>query len=176
MPRNVEIKARATAPARQRALAAALADSGPATLEQEDTFFHCPTGRLKVRAFPDGAGELIHYRRPDAAGPKASEYAVVPTPDAAALTRALAAALGVRGVVRKTRTVYLVGQTRIHLDQVDGLGPFIELEVVLGPDDPAERGAAVAADLMKALEIGRADLVEGAYIDLLLAAEAGGRV
>ena len=83
------------------------------------------------------------------------------------LGQALSAALGVQGLVRKTRTVYFVGHTRIHLDDVDGLGEFIELEVVLGPNESPEAGAAVAERLMNELEIEPGDLIECSYVDLL---------
>ncbi len=80
---------------------------------------------------------------------------------------ALSVALGVRGVVRKTRTLYLVGQTRIHLDEVAGLGDFMELEVVLHPGQTDEEGQAIARDLMTRLGVEEKDLLEGAYMDLL---------
>jgi predicted adenylyl cyclase CyaB len=92
---------------------------------------------------------------------------VAPTQDPEALRAALSRALGVRAVVRKTRTVHLVGRTRIHLDRVDGLGDFIELEVVLRPDEETASGASVARELMTRLEIAEEDLVEAAYVDLL---------
>jgi len=72
-----------------------------------------------------------------------------------------------RAVVRKRRNVYFFGQTRIHLDQVDGLGAFIEIEVVLDPGQDIQYGTAVAEDLMSKLGIEKEDLVAGAYVDLL---------
>jgi len=167
MARNIEIKAKAKDLERLAKRAADLADSGPEIVRQEDTFFRCPDGRLKLRAFPDGTGQLIYYRRPDAAGAKTSEYVVVPAANVGRLGQALSAALGVQGLVRKTRTVYFVGHTRIHLDDVDGLGEFIELEVVLGPNESPEAGAAVAERLMNELEIEPGDLIECSYVDLL---------
>ena len=171
MGRNVEIKAKLSDFRRQHGRAAALADAGPEVVCQEDTFFHCSTGRLKLRELGDGTGELIFYERPDAARPKPSDYVVSPTSDPGSLKAALSRALGVRGVVRKTRTVFIVGQARIHLDEVDGLGRFIELEVVLRPNQTPEQGTAVAEDLMAKLEIADGDLIEDAYIDLLGARE-----
>ena len=167
MPANIEIKARVADPEALLARARALASAGPETIMQTDTFFQIPEGRLKVREFTDGSGELIFYRRPDAAGPKTSEYAISRTADGLALRELLAAALPVRGVVRKKRLLLLAGRTRIHLDQVEGLGSFMELEVVLtGGEDPKE-GEEEAAGLMKSLGIAPADLVQGAYIDML---------
>jgi predicted adenylyl cyclase CyaB len=73
----------------------------------------------------------------------------------------------VRGVVRKRRYLYLVGQTRVHLDEVEGLGEFMELEVVLRPEQSDAEGQAIARDLMTRLGIREEDLLEGAYMDLL---------
>ncbi len=173
MPRNVEIKAHDRAPARTRALAERLATAPAQTLAQADTFFAARegAGRLKLREFPGASpprpAELILYRRADATGPKSSDYAITPTDDPAGLRTVLAAALGEVGHVRKRRVLMLAGRTRIHLDHVDDLGDFLELEVVLEPgEDPAD-GQAEARRLMAALEIAPADLVRGAYLDLL---------
>jgi predicted adenylyl cyclase CyaB len=170
MPRNVEIKAAVTDLGRVAGACATLAATEPTHLQQEDTFFHCPRGRLKLRKFSAGAGELIHYERPDDAGPKTSRYVLVPTSEPDRLRDALAAAYGVLGVVRKQRTVRLVGRTRVHLDTVEDLGAFVELEVVLDDAEPVEPAVAEAHRLMAALGIGEEQLVRGAYLDLLMAA------
>jgi predicted adenylyl cyclase CyaB len=170
MPVNVEIKARCREPERQAQLAAALSARSAAHLQQTDTYFITPHGRLKLREATDGASaaaELIFYQRADQLDPKVSDYQCVPVTDAAALRVALAAALEVRGVVRKTRRVYLAGQTRIHLDAVDGLGAFIELEVVLTERQTSDAGRAIAADIMARLDIHPDDLIAASYIDLL---------
>lgn len=167
MPANIEIKARVSDPEAILSRARKLTGAEPETILQTDTFFHAETGRLKIRAFADGTGELISYQRPDAEGPKTSNYAIAPTPDAGALLDVLAAALSVRGVVRKKRMLLLAGRTRIHLDEVEGLGSFMELEVVLTEGDDPKGGAREAADLMKKLGIMPTDLVCGAYIDLM---------
>ena len=167
MARNVEIKARVADIAGLERRVAALADDGPTPIAQDDTFFHCTHGRLKLREFADGSAELIAYDRPDSPRPKLSTYRRVAVPDPAALRAALAAACGVRGRVRKQRTLYLVGATRVHLDTVDGLGHFVELEVVLGEDQGMAQGEAVARNLLRSLDIAADRLVAGAYIDLL---------
>ncbi len=167
MATNVEIKARVRCWGRLLERSEQVADGPPSRLEQVDTFFVVPRGRLKLRVQEPGRGELIHYHRPDDAGPKASEYHIVATDDPDGLAAMLGAALGVAGEVRKTRLVYLCGQTRIHLDEVVGLGQFMELEVVLEPGQPQSRGEAEARRLMEALEIEQGDLLQGAYFDLL---------
>ena len=170
MERNVEIKARVPDLAPVRARARSLGGE-PEVIEQEDTFLPCATGRLKVRRFADGSGELIFYRRPDRREPAESSYVVVPVADAAALVLALAGALGTRGVVRKRREVHRLGRTRVHLDRVEGLGDFVELEVVLAPGETQVEGVREAEGLIDRLGIPRDGLVEGAYIDLLEAAD-----
>ncbi|BBS15168.1 hypothetical protein WP5W18E02_02050 [Aeromonas caviae] len=70
--------------------------------------------------------------------------------------------------MRKQRTLFLVGRTRIHLDRVEGLGHFLELEVVLEDDEPREVGMQEAHDIMARLGIEHSRLIEGAYLDLLL--------
>ena len=167
MARNIEIKARLETPAQTRKWVEELADGPPATLMQEDTFFNVPEGRFKLRLVGSGQGQLIFYRRRDQAGPKLSEYEIVPVADAARLGKVLGRALGVRGVVRKRRAVYMAGRTRIHLDEVEGLGSFIELEVVLREGEDAESGRREAEELMERLGIGPTGLMETAYVDLL---------
>ena len=167
MPRNVEIKAIAPDLAAVRTRAEAIADGPALLLEQEDTFFFCERGRLKLRKLSPSEGELIQYDRPDTAGPKGSEYAMVRTDEPDRLVETLSRALGVRGVVRKRRTLLLVGQTRVHLDEVEGLGSFVELEVVLEEGQTEPQGAAIAEQILAALGIDADRLVERAYIDLL---------
>ncbi len=167
MPSNIEIKARVTDPARKRELAARLADGAPTVLYQEDTFFPCTHGRLKLRQLAADHGELIAYRRADVSGTTQSDYLLSHTDSPAALRTVLASALGTGTVVKKTRLLYLVGQTRVHLDEVAGLGSFLELEVVLADGQPPAEGHRIARELMTALEVNDADLIDRAYADLL---------
>ncbi len=167
MARNVEIKARVANVAALESAVARLADSGPLRIAQDDTFFHCAKGRLKLREFADGEAELIAYERKDLAGPKLSTYRRAPVADPASQREALAAACSLRGRVRKHRTLYRVGATRVHLDAVAGLGHFVELEVVLREDQTPAQGEVLARELLLALGLDEAQLVAGAYIDLL---------
>jgi len=167
MARNIEIKARIDSVEALLPRARALADGAPQAIAQDDTFFTCPRGRLKLRDFGDGQGELIHYQRADSVGPKLSDYVRVPSTDPAALLEALTRALGAIGRVRKTRQVLLAGQTRIHLDRVEGLGDFIELEVVLRDGQTETDGVAIAEALLARLGVPPAHLLAGAYLDLL---------
>lgn len=167
MPRNVEIKARVDDLCAVSARAAEIATEGPFEIAQDDSFFTCPNGRLKLRAFSADSGELIFYRRADEGGPKESFYVRSPTASPDTLREALSLAWGTAGRVRKRRRLYLVGRTRVHLDQVEGLGPYLELEVVLADDEPVDAGVAEAHAVMASLGIATSQLVEGAYVDLL---------
>jgi predicted adenylyl cyclase CyaB len=167
MPVNIEIKARVRDLAGLRRRAEALSNTPVQVIPQEDTFFDTPHGRLKLRQLSPSLGQLIYYERNDTAGPKRSHYLIAETPDPAALKAVLSAGLGVRGVVRKQRSLYLIGQTRLHVDEVDGLGQFLELEVVLRPEQAEAEGQVIAADLMTKLGVAESDLLEGAYMDLL---------
>jgi predicted adenylyl cyclase CyaB len=168
MARNIEIKARIDSVESLLRTAAAIADQGPTEIQQDDTFFPCPNGRLKLRAFSVSEGELIFYQRADKAGPKESFYVIARTTSPDALREALSLAYGQAGRVRKHRTLFLTGRTRIHLDRVEDLGHFLELEVVLADDEAPETGIQAAHDLLAKLGIRRDQLVEGAYVDLLL--------
>jgi adenylate cyclase class IV len=172
MPRNIEIKARITSVEALLRTAQALADGLAVTINQDDTFFTVPHGRLKLREFADGTAELIHYHRADSKDSKASDYVRVPAADPAALRLALQRACGVQGRVQKQRLLLMVGQTRIHLDRVQGLGDFMELEVVLQPGQTDAEGAAVAEALMTALGLASAPRLAGAYLDMLVAVSA----
>ena len=178
MPRNVEIKARlpdASVFERLLRRAEALATETPVWLEQDDTFFHCAQGRLKLRVVEGGAAELIAYERPDLPGPKTSTYVRTAVADAQGMRSALAAACGVLGRVRKLRLLLMAGRTRIHLDAVDGLGHFLELEVVLQDGEDDRDGVGEAQALLARLGVPAAWLVRGAYLDMLPSGAGAGR-
>ncbi|XP_067110855.1 uncharacterized protein [Osmerus mordax] len=138
MPSNVEIKARVNDYSLFAERAGQLSQSEGVVIRQQDTFFNCSNGRLKLRN----------------------------------LMVVLADALGIKGEVRKERKLFLVGQTRVHLDTVEGLGHYMELEVVMREDQSPEEGEQVARGLMEQLAVGQDSLVTGAYMDLLLEAAA----
>ena len=167
MPSNIEIKAYARDFAEIRRRAEALSDTPVEIISQEDIFFNTPQGRLKLRILPESKGQLIYYTRPDQEGPKRSDYHISLTTDPENLKHVLELAYGIRGVVRKTRYLYLVGQTRVHLDDVEGLGQFMELEVVMEEGQGDAEAQTIAEGLMASLGVERSDLLEGAYMDLL---------
>jgi adenylate cyclase class IV len=171
--RNVEIKARTASLGAIRVRAALLTPVPSEVLQQTDTFFVVPHGRFKVREFADGSGELISYHRSDQRNPKESVYTRYPCHNARDLSETLGQALPVRGRVVKRREVFLIGRSRVHLDEVEGLGCFVELEVVLRDEEAVEHGQHEARDLLRRLDIPETDLVAGAYIDLLAGAPSG---
>ena len=164
---NIEIKAKVRDPAHLRSLLEELCAAPAEAVAQEDIFFQTENGRLKLRILGAHYGELIYYERANVAGPKRSSYLITPCADPTSLRVLLAAALGTRGVVRKQRQLYRIGDTRVHLDDVDGLGHFVELEVVLTEGQTCEEGESIAKQMMKRLGICEADLVGEAYIDLV---------
>jgi homotetrameric cytidine deaminase len=172
--RNVELKARDRDPARslERALALGAEDHGE--LRQRDTYFATSRGRLKLREQEPGGAELIAYEREDAAEARESRYRLAPVADGAALREALDAALGRTVVVAKRRRLLLWEGVRIHLDEVEGLGSFVELEGVAAPgSDLGPEGERVAT-LRAELGIADRDLVATGYADLLAAAGDAG--
>jgi predicted adenylyl cyclase CyaB len=167
MPRNIEIKAHARDFEEIRRRAEALSDTPCEVIPQEDAFFIIEKGRLKLRMLGSNHAQLIYYTRPDQSGAKRSEYYIAETNDPESLKKVLSMAYGLRGVVKKTRHLYIAGQTRIHLDDVENLGKFLELEVVMLPEQSDAYGQSVIDDLMYKLGINPADLLEGAYMDMI---------
>jgi homotetrameric cytidine deaminase len=166
---NVELKARDPDPDATAARCAALGARDRGVLVQRDTYFAARHGRLKLREQEPGADELIAYRRPDATEPGESAYVRAETADGGALGEALHAALGTTVVVAKRRRLFVWENVRIHLDDVDGLGTFLELEAVVaadGSDLPDAR--AKVARLRDELAVADASLVAEGYSDLLL--------
>ena len=169
--RNVELKAHDPDPAGTlaRALTAGAEDRG--LLRQRDTYFAVAQGRLKLREEEPGGATLIAYDRPDAASERVSSYRLVPVPEAEPLRDALAASAGVQVVVVKRRHLLLWETVRIHLDEVRGLGSFVELEAVAAPGSDLRREHEHVADLREVLEIRDAALREGSYADALMTAK-----
>jgi homotetrameric cytidine deaminase len=165
--RNVELKSSDPDPARTLELALKLGASDEGEIAQRDTYFGGSRARVKLREQTPGEDELIAYRRPDGDDAKVSDYLRVPVPDAAALKEALDASYGTKVVVTKRRHLLLWQNVRIHLDEVEGLGAYIELEGLVDGDDDGSARERVER-LRQELEIDDANLVAGSYSDLLL--------
>ena len=169
MARNVEIKARLADYPTQFDLAAAISGGAGERIHQVDVFFNAPRGRLKLRLFDQGHGELIFYERSDQAGPKMSDYVLSRTDHPQSLREALARAYGELATVEKERMLFMSGRTRIHLDRVRGLGDFLELEVVLQEGEEVSSGEREASELMEQLQLNEQALIQCAYVDLIRA-------
>jgi homotetrameric cytidine deaminase len=166
--RNVELKSRDPDPAGtlERALALGAEDHGE--IEQRDTYFARARGRLKLREQTPGDDELVAYHRPDDEQARVSEYTRVAVPDADALRDALDDAYGTTVVVAKRRRLLIWSDVRIHLDDVEGLGTYLELEAVAPDDSDLTAEQAKIATLRKTLEIDDANLIASSYSDMLL--------
>lgn len=169
--RNVEIKARFNSP-EQFESAVAIAkklsgDENGVILVQRDVFFNSTTGRLKLRYEEGRVSRLIQYSRPDTTTAKLSEFKLLTVAEPELLEQMLRDSVGVKGIVEKTRHLFMVGQTRVHLDNVKNLGHFFELEVCLRPEQTVEEGDAIAKQLQKDFEITEEQLMSGAYMDEL---------
>lgn len=166
---NVELKARLHDLAASREVARQLATRPGEQQQQRDTYFHCQQGRLKLREIEQLPAELIWYQRADQQEGKASHYLRVAVSDPAGLLAALTAALGIRCVVAKQREIYFHHQVRIHLDQVDSLGEFIEFEAVLDSLDQLAEGEEIVASLQQQFDIAAGDLLSGSYGEMMVA-------
>ena len=167
MSRNIEIKARVEDIESLENRVVEIADGKPSEISQDDTFFECTSGRLKLRILSETSGELIFYKRADESGPKESFYLISNTVEPASLRETLKQAYGTAGRVQKLRMLYLLGRTRIHLDRVKDLGNFLELEVVLNDNESSEAGIEEARAILCQLGVKDSQLIEGAYVDLL---------
>lgn len=167
MPRNVEIKAVLRNRDAIQAAIASASDTAPETIVQHDFFFRSEESRLKLRILGAGRGELIQYQRADVAAARSSDYVIARTSDPEVLLEILTRTLGRVGEVKKTRVLYRIGQTRLHIDRVEGLGDFLEMEVVLRPEQVESEGQQIAEQLLDRFGVDRSDLIPQAYVDLL---------
>ena len=165
--RNIESKPVFTTCRPHGAAAEALATQRLGVQEQIDTYFRCANGRLKLRQIDGQTAQLVWYVRPSDPQPKASDYHLVPVPQPETLVAALRAAMGVVNVVRKRREIYLWHNVRIHLDDVEGLGQFLEFEAVLSPEIDEAAGRGQLEHLIAQFGIRPEDLLAGSYTDMI---------
>jgi predicted adenylyl cyclase CyaB len=165
---NLEIKARCADLDATRERARAVAARCLGVDRQTDTYFVTKRGRFKLRESSLSGGQLIPYLRPDQRGPKNAEYGVIPVEEPESLKALLTEILGVHRVVRKVREIWLHENVRIHLDEVEGLGSFVELEAVYdGAPESLPPQQRKVRFLMELLGIGEEDLVDVSYEGLL---------
>ncbi len=164
--RNLEAKFRIDDTALARARAETIGFSMRATLVQRDTFFAAARGKLKLREEADSAA-LIHYRRVHQGALEVSDYEIVPVTDAELMRALLAEALGVIAEIRKVRTLLMRRNVRLHLDRVEGLGSFGEIEAVIPAGATPEDYRLEADEILKALEVAHGDLISESYFELV---------
>jgi predicted adenylyl cyclase CyaB len=177
---NIEFKARLRHPEIVLRMLAEYHLAPAAMLQQTDTYFHVKTGRLKLREIEGETAQLIFYQRADKAGIKRSDYHIAPIASPAALREVLAAAMGIRVVVKKKRILYLLPRqpaghansapenfVRLHLDTVEGLGQFLEIEVVVTVGEPLQHAQSEAERLAQAFQIQPEDFISASYAEIL---------
>lgn len=169
MGRNIELKARYPDLRHALSLCTQIGAVAASTQHQVDSYFRVASGRLKMRESTPGTSSLIYYRREDREGPRQSSYVKVDlensTPE---LRELLAQALGMTVQVTKKRLVFILGQTRIHLDDVEGVGSFVEFEYVMHDAEPPEAGYHEVNRLKTLFGIDTDALVSFSYSDLVL--------
>ena len=137
--------------------------------EQTDTYFNVPQGRLKLRE-GNIENNLIYYDRNNQAGPKSSQFQVVEIRDAGRLKEVLTRSCGVKMIVRKRREIYYIGNVKFHIDDVPGLGSFIEIEAGNILANRTEDELLEQCNFyLKEFEIKEEDLVAVSYSDMLIA-------
>lgn len=165
--RNVEIKVRADDLERVEALLRAQGARDAGVLEQRDVFLPCSSGRLKLRFENDRTPQLILYHRADEASLRASDYQLFPIENGEAFLSVAERAWGTQPEVRKQRHLYFVDNIRVHLDVVEGLGPFVELEAVVDAEHDEASSRAAAQALLHDLGLDAVPPESRAYVDLL---------
>jgi adenylate cyclase class IV len=170
--RNIELKARDPDPDASLKVCRALGAEDHGEISQRDTYFEVASGGLKLREERPGHPHLIQFERADEPRQRESRYRIVEVDDGTVLCAALAAAVGIRGVVAKRRRLFLWRSVRIHLDTVERLGDFIELEAVAPADSDLTAEHRLIAELRAALAITDERLVALGYAEQLLRASA----
>ena len=164
LPRsNIECKLRLHDPDGARRIARELGATRAGMLEQEDVFYDHPRLRLKRRATTGRPVEWILYARTDEGAARESRYELLTDDEARQRFDDLGEPVG---VVRKRRDLWLLENVRIHIDEVEGLGDFLELEAVVGDEHPPEACRASVDRLLDALAPALGDIVPVAYVDL----------
>lgn len=165
MPTNLELKARYPSSRKAHECARASGAAPRGLLVQQDTYFRVPRGRLKLREAEGETAELIYYERAEESAERWSRFTREPVTEPAGLVRVLTEAFGVLAVVKKKRELYIFRDARIHIDEVEGLGTFVEFEVT-GGETPAS--VATMRELRNAFGIGDDSVIKVSYSDMIL--------
>ena len=169
MPTIIEIKAHCQHPEKIKTILESNNALFKGIDHQIDTYFQVPKGRLKLRE-GNIENHLIQYHRPNQAGPKKSSVSLYKTTPDASLKIVLTNALGVKVVVDKKRAIYFIDNIKFHVDQVQQLGSFVEIEAI--SEDGSMPEATLLAQCEKYIQlfsIADTDLIDVSYSDMLLA-------
>lgn len=167
--RNVEFKAELKDLPLARSICRAIGAMPISTMRQTDTYFKLPAGKLKKREIVGEPTEYIFYQRPDGTRPRVSNFTIYSENEA--ITRFGAEPLPVWVVVKKTRELWMIGNVRIHLDEVDGLGTFLEFEALVTSLQPEKRCQDIVAAMRRELQPALGEPVSHGYSDLVMAGE-----
>ena len=165
---NIEIKAHCSNPTFVRDFLLSHNADFKGIDQQTDTYFNVEHGRLKLRE-GNIENNLIFYVRANKAGPKDSHFRLTKVADAPALKAMLADSLGIKVVVQKKREIYYIRNVKFHLDEVPGLGSFVEIEAGNILADLSPQQLKDQCDhYVNAFGIRDEDLVDVSYSDMLL--------
>jgi len=166
---NIEIKAKCSHPDKIRQYLKDNNADYKGTDHQCDTYFIVPNGRLKLRQ-GNIENNLIFYEREDMAGPKSSSFSLVKIPDAEKLKATLQQALGIWKIVNKVREIYFIGNVKFHIDKVEGIGSFVEIEAgnLTMPGMKKEQLQEQCAFYLNAFDIKEEDLMTNSYSDMII--------
>jgi predicted adenylyl cyclase CyaB len=165
---NVEIKAKCSDPSFIRNYLLANDASFKGTDEQNDTYFNVPNGRLKLRE-GNIENNLIFYERSNQAGPKSSHFHLVKITDAHGLKEVLLKSNGIKVVVKKKREIYYISNVKFHIDEVPGLGSFIEIEAGNILADLSQEELNDQCEFyLREFGIKHDDLIQNSYSDMLI--------
>jgi adenylate cyclase class 2 len=170
--RNIELKATDSSPERSIQTCRSLGAEPQGTIWQRDSYFDVPFGGLKLRQEDPGAAHLIQFERADEPQQRESRYRLIEVAEAQTALEALTSALGLTVVVTKRRRLFLWQGVRIHLDDVEHLGTFIELEAVAPPDSDLLHEHELVSELRAAFAITDERLVAIGYAQQLKDASA----
>ncbi len=166
--RNIELKAHDPDPVRSLEVCRTIGAEDHGEIWQRDTYFQVTDGGLKLREERPGRPHLIQFQRANEPQQRESRYRIIEVDDGAVLSVALADSIGIRVVVTKHRRLFLWRDVRIHLDRVEQLGTFIELEAVAPPDSDLAHEHDLVVELRAAFGITDKRLLAAGYADQLL--------
>jgi predicted adenylyl cyclase CyaB len=165
---NIEIKARCSDPHFIRQCLVDHQAEFRGTDHQTDTYFNVANGRLKLRE-GNIENNLIFYERENKPGSKESNFQLVNVPDAASVKEVLERSLGIKTVVEKKREIYFIENVKFHIDEVKGLGSFVEIEASDLYADVSKEELQKQCDFyLGEFKIRNKDLVDVSYSDMLI--------